>query len=67
MSMESTGASWGDVFSVLGMCSSEGIVGAAMSSGGGVCTSGSKFKDGCSCAFLSGPGGSDMEVMGWAA
>lgn len=63
VSMESTGASWGGVFSVLGICSSEGVV-AAISSGGGVCISGSKFKEGWSCASLSDPGGSDTEVMG---
>lgn len=66
VSMESTGASWEDVFSVLGNCSSEGVV-AAMSSGGGVCISGSKSKDGGSCASLSDPGGSDAEVMGCVA
>lgn len=64
VSMESTGTSWGDVFSVLGICSSEGIV-AAMSSGGGVCISGSKLKDGWSCVPLTDPGGSDTGVMGW--
>lgn len=67
VSMESTGAFCGDAFSALGIWSSEGVVAAAMSSGGGVCISGSKFKDGCSCAFLSGPRDSDMEVMGWVA
>lgn len=64
VSMERTGASWGDVFSVLGICSSEGVV-AAISSGGGVCISGSKFKDGWSCVSLTDPGGSDTGVMGW--
>lgn len=67
VSMESTDASWGDVFSVLGVCSSEGTVAEIQtppSSGGGVCISGSKFKDGWSCAFLSDPEGSDVEVMG---
>lgn len=63
VSMESTGASWVVVFSVLGICISEGVV-AVISSGGGVCISGSKFKDGWSCALLSDPGGSDVDVMG---
>ena len=63
MSMESTGASWGDLFSVLGICSSQEVV-AAISSGGGVCISGSKLEDGWSCALLSDPRVSDMEVMG---
>lgn len=63
VSMESTVESWEAVLSVLGICSSGGVV-AAISSGGGVCISGSRFKDGWSCVFLSDPGGSDMEVMG---
>lgn len=63
MSMESTGASWGDEFSVLGICNSVGVV-AAISSGGGVCISGSKSKDGWSCVSLSDPRGSDTGVMG---
>lgn len=63
VSMESTGASWGDVFSVLGICSSEGVV-TAFSSGGGVCILGSKFKGGWSCESLSDLKGSDTEVMG---
>jgi len=63
VSTESTDASWGDVFSVPGICSSEGGV-AAISSGGGVCISGSKSTDGWSCALLSDSGGSDMAKMG---
>lgn len=63
MSMESTGASWEDVFSVHGICSSTGAV-VGISSGGGVWISGSKFKDGWSCASLSDPGSSDTGVTG---
>ena len=63
VSMESTDASWADVFSERRCCSLEGVV-AVISSGGGVCISGSKFKDGWSCAFLSDPDGSDVEVKG---
>ncbi len=63
VSMESTGVSWVDVFSLLGMCSSEGVV-VGISSGGGVCISGSRFKDGWSCASLSDPESSDTEVTG---
>lgn len=65
VSMERTGASWEDVFSVQGICSSEGV--AAISSGGGVCISGIKFKDGWSCASLSNHSGSDSGVMGSVA
>lgn len=64
VSMESTGASWEVVFSVLAICSSEGAAVTAISSGGGVCISGSKLKDGWSSAFLSDSEDSDMEVMG---
>lgn len=63
VSMDSAGASWGDVFSVLGICSSEGIV-PGTSSGGGVCISGSKFKDGWSRESLSDPEASDPAVTG---
>lgn len=65
MLMESTGASWGDVFSVQGICSSEGV--AVISSGGGVCISGSRFKDGWSCVALSNPSGSGSGIMGSVA
>lgn len=63
VSMERTGASCEGVFSVQGICRSEGVV-AQISSGGGVCISGSKFKDGWTCMLLSHSEGSDMEVMG---
>lgn len=65
MLMESTGASWGDVLSLQGICSSEGA--AVISSGGGVCISGSRFKDGGSCVALSSPSGSGSRVMGSVA
>lgn len=64
VSMESTAASCEDVFSAQGICSSRGVV-AVISSGGGVCISGSTFRDGRSCALLSTSEGSEMEVMGW--
>lgn len=53
------------MFSVQGICSSEGV--AATSSGGGVCISGSRFKDGSSGPTLSNAGGSDSGLMGRVA
>lgn len=65
VSMEITGASWEEEFSVQGTFSSDGV--GAGSSGGGVSISGSKFKVGCSCASLPASSSSDTMVMGCVA
>lgn len=67
VSTESTCASCGGVFSVLGICSSAGDIAAADSSGGGVCISGSTLKDWGSGTFVSEAGGLDVRGGGWVA
>lgn len=63
VSVDSTGVSLGLVCWLLGICSSGGVV-AAISSGGGVCISGSAVEGGRSLVLLSESRGSGAEVTG---